>query len=381
MQFDLSAQQAAAKKEATEVAGTYFSELSPEEDASSHFNKAGWIALSQSDFLRGFIPTEYGGRGWDTLTKAVALEAFGYKCADNGLALGFSSLVCTILPPLFTFGSEDQIARYLPKIIRGELMTADCITEPQAGSDAMAMETTAEANDSGFILNGEKVYIGLAPIADLLLVYAKTDPDAGAWGLSAFLVDCPSDGIHKSDNREKLGLRTLPMGDVRFDRCQVPAEARLGGEGSGLSLFNESMEWERALILATQVGVLARQLETCVHFTQSRKQFKKPIAQFQSVSNRIAEMRVRLETCKLHLYKTSWLIDQGKSIAAEAAMTKLCISEAFLASSMDAMRIHGAAGYMSGSQTERDLRDSVGGVLYAGTSDIQRNLIARLSGA
>jgi alkylation response protein AidB-like acyl-CoA dehydrogenase len=280
-----------------------------------------------------------------------------------------------------TFGTEEQIARYLPGFLSGDIIAADCITEPEAGSDAMAMQTSALRSDSGYLLNGEKSYIGFAPHADLLLVYAKTDPNAGAWGLSAFLVDYPSEGIQKSDNLEKLGLRTLPMGDLVFKNCQLSESARLGEEGAGLSLFNESMEWERALILATQVGVLARQLETCVRFSQIRKQFKKPISQFQSVSNRIADMRLRLETCRLHLYKTAWLIEQGKSVAAEAAMTKLTISEAFLASSTDAMRIHGAHGYLSGSPIERNLRDSIGGVLFAGTSDIQRNLIARLSGA
>lgn len=381
MNFDLTPQQAGAKQEALEIGRALFPSLAPKADETSSFDRQGWISLSQSDFLRGFIPQAYGGRGWDTLTKAIALESFGYSCADTGLALGFSALVCTFLPPLFTFGDGEQIAKYLPGILSGSTITADCITEPEAGSDAMAMATHATRTEAGYCLNGEKSYIGFAPLADLLLVYAKTDPNAGAWGLSAFLVECPNPGIQKSENREKLGLRTLPMGDIAFKNCQIPESSRLGEEGAGLSLFNESMEWERALILASQVGLLARQLDACVKYSQARKQFKKPIAQFQSVSNRIAEMRLRLETCRLHLYKTAWLIEQGKSVAAEAAMTKLVISEAFLASSTDAMRIHGALGYLAGSTIERDLRDSVGGILYAGTSDIQRNLIARLTGA
>lgn len=381
MNFDLSPQQEQAKREAQEIGLALFPSLAQNADETSHFDREGWASLSKSDFMRGFIPKENGGRGWDTTTRAIALEAFGYSCADTGLALGFSALVCTFLPPLFTFGCEEQIAKHLPGILDGTTITADCITEPNAGSDAMAMETNATRNESGYNLNGEKCYIGFAPLADLLLVYAKTDPDAGPWGLSAFLVECPNPGIQKSANREKLGLRTLPMGDIVFTDCQIPESSRLGKEGAGLSLFNESMEWERALILASQVGVLARQLEACVKYSQTRKQFKKPIAQFQSVSNRIAEMRLRLETCRLHLYKTAWLIEQGRSVAAEAAMTKLIISEAFLASSTDAMRIHGALGYRAGSAIERDLRDSVGGVLYAGTSDIQRNLIARMTEA
>ncbi|MBC2607979.1 acyl-CoA dehydrogenase family protein [Pelagicoccus albus] len=380
MNFEISPQQKEVREEAIEIGSRLFADLPPRSDSASHFDESGWKKLCDSGFAHGFIPKDHGGRGWDTQTKAIALEAFGFACEDNGLALGFSALVCTILPPLITFGSQEQISKYLPRLLSGETIAADCITEPHAGSDAMAMESFAQRNESGYLLNGEKAYIGFAPVADLLLVYAKTDPNAGPWGLSAFLVDCPNPGIHKSDNIEKLGLRTLPMGDLTFTDCQISESARLGEEGTGLSLFNESMEWERALILASQVGVLARQLEDTVEFSKKRKQFKKPISQFQSVSNRIADMRLRLENCKLHLYRSAWLIDQGKSIAAEAAMTKLTISEAFLASSTDAMRIHGAVGYLSGSATERNLRDSVGGVLYAGTSDIQRNLIARLTG-
>ena len=362
------------------VARERFGEYDAIADRASRFDRDGWNALLESPFAQGFVPVEYGGLGWDALTRAYALEAFGEGCRDNGLSLGFSALVCTILPPLLTFGSDDQINRYLPRLLSGDCIAADCITEAEAGSDAMAMRSKATPNESGYLLEGGKRYIGFAPIADLLLVYAKTDPEAGAWGLSAFLVDSNLPGVRLSENKEKMGLRTLPMGDIDFERCQLPEGARLGGEGAGLSLFNESMEWERAMILATQVGVLKRQLEESVAHARSRQQFGNPISSFQSVSNRIAEQRLRLENCRLHLYRTCWLLDQGQSVAAEAAMTKLSISEALLASSIDSLRNRGAQGYLEGSTIERDLRDAAGGILYAGTSDIQRNLIARMTG-
>jgi alkylation response protein AidB-like acyl-CoA dehydrogenase len=162
--------------------------------------------------------------------------------------------------------------------------------------------------------------------------------------------------------------------------CLVPAANRLGPEGVGAHLFNSAMEWERACILGAHVGAMERQLEECIRYARTRKQFGQPIGKFQSVSNRIAEMKVRLETARLLLYKTAWLKKQGKPAQMEAAMAKLYLSEVFVESSLDAIRIHGGYGYMSEFETERDLRDAIGGTLYSGTSDIQRTIIARYLG-
>jgi len=277
-------------------------------------------------------------------------------------------------------GSEEQKRRYLPRLLSGKCFAADAITEEGAGSDVMAMETIARQSDDGYRINGRKCCIGFAPIADLILLFAKTDPEAGPWGISAFLIESDLTGIQRSDNVEKMGLRTVPMGSLVFHDCRAPKAALLGDEGAGLSLFNESMEWERCFILATQVGAMARQLDECVAYAKQRKQFGRPIGEQQSVSNRIADMRSRLESCRLMLYHCAWLKDRGRSAALQAAMAKLAISESFAASSLDAVRIHGSKGYLTAFQIERDLRDATGGLIYAGTSDIQRNLIARLSG-
>jgi alkylation response protein AidB-like acyl-CoA dehydrogenase len=379
MDFSLSPHQRTVQAEAGAIARSL--PASPASaDVQSVFNREAWMAIAQSGLLHGFLPAAYGGRGWDTQTRVLALEAFGHGCRDNGLCLALSSLVWTIFPPLLAFGSEAQKQRYLPLLCRGDYFAADGVSEAAAGSDAMAMETRAEACPGGYRINGEKRYIGLAPIADLILLFAKTDPNAGPWGLSAFLVESHLPGVTRSGNWEKMGLRTLPMGGIVFQDCIVPADARLGDEGVGMSLFNESMEWERSFILATQVGAMARQLEQCVAYAKQRRQFGKSIGTNQSISNRIANMRLRLETCRLLLYRCAWLKDQGSSAAAEASMTKLNISESFAASSLDAIRIHGAIGYLSEHEIERDLRDATGGLIYAGTSDIQRNLISRMTG-
>ena len=230
------------------------------------------------------------------------------------------------------------------------------------------------------MLNGHKVLIGLGPVAGLSLVFANTNPDVGRWGLSAFLVESSFEGYHASGPSSKMGLRTAPLGELRLDGCIVPEANRLGPEGAGVSIFNHSMDWERAFIFASHVGSMARQLDECVDFASKREVFGQPIGRFQSVSNRIAEMRLRLETSRLLLYKLAWMKEQGQPAMLEAAMAKLHLGEAFAANSLDAIRIHGGRGYLSEFEVERDLRDALGGVIYSGTSDIQRNIIAQVLG-
>lgn len=380
MDFSLTTEQKAIKKESFDLAQSLSQEDLDQRDHTSSFAAKNWKRLFTSSIVKGFIPKSAGGRGWSVFEKVIALESFGYGCRDNGLALALSSLVWTIIPPVFNFGSARQQQDLVASILSGDTLYADGITEAEAGSDAMAMQTTATRVADGYLVNGEKVHIGFAPIASRVLLFAKTDPDAGSWGVSVFLIDLDLPGISRSTNREKCGLRTLPSGAITFRDCHIPTSSLVGDEGAGLAIFNESMEYERGFILASQIGSMARQLDTCIHHSRTRKQFGKPISQFQSVSNRIADMKLRLESSRLHLYRAAWLKDQGEPCSLEASLTKLIISESFFASSSDAIRLHGANGYLSGSDSERDLRDATGGLIYAGTSDIQRNLIARLCG-
>jgi alkylation response protein AidB-like acyl-CoA dehydrogenase len=177
-----------------------------------------------------------------------------------------------------------------------------------------------------------------------------------------------------------MGLRTSPMGELILEDCVVPAESRLGPEGAGPAIFNGSMEWERSCILGSHIGAMERQLEECIRYTRERSQFGQKIGKFQSVANRIADMKVRLETARLLLYQVAWLNQNGKPAIMEAAMAKLYLSECFVSSSLDAIRTYGGYGYMTELEVERDLRDSIGGLIYSGTSDIQRVIIARWLG-
>jgi alkylation response protein AidB-like acyl-CoA dehydrogenase len=293
------------------------------------------------------------------------------------LLFALNAQMWSVQHPLQQFGSAAQQARYLPPLIRGAIIGAHGMSEPDAGSDAYSLRTRAEKCDGGYRLNGSKIFVTSAPVADLALIFATTDPAKGRWGISAFLVETGTPGFQVGRNIAKMGLRTSPMGELIFTDCYLPEANRLGPEGVGAHIFNSSMEWERSCILATQIGAMEHQVEATVRYARERRQFDQPIGKFQAVAHRVAEMKVRLETARLLLYKVAWRKQQNQPAHLEAALAKLYLSEAFVQSSMDALRIHGGYGYMSEFGVERDLRDAIGGTIYSGTSDIQRNIIAR----
>jgi alkylation response protein AidB-like acyl-CoA dehydrogenase len=212
------------------------------------------------------------------------------------------------------------------------------------------------------------------------LVFATVDKSKGFSGITAFLVETGTPGFSVGRPLEKMGLRTSPMAELVMEDCYIPEENRLGREGAGSSIFNDSMEWERSCILGSHIGAMERQLETCIRYARERRQFNQPIGKFQSVSNRIADMKLRLETARLLLYKVAWLKKMGKPAIMEAALAKLYLSESFVQSGLDAIRTLGGYGYMAEFEVERDLRDAIGGTIYSGTSDVQRVIIARFLG-
>lgn len=351
-----------------------------ERDRRGEFSLKNWRKCAQFGIPGLSIPEEYGGSNADILSTMLAMEGLGYGCRDNGLIFAINAQMWSVQHPILSFGTQEQKEKYLPGLCSGDLIGGQGMTEPDSGSDAYSLRTRAERSNSGYVLNGTKMMVTNAPVADLVVVYATVDPDQGASGITAFLVEKGTPGFTISRDIEKMGLRTSPMGELIFQDCYIPEENRLGAEGAGASIFNSSMEWERSSILASHVGAMEHQLETCVRYARERKQFQQPIGKFQSVANRIAEMKVRLETARLILYKVAWLKKMGKPTNMEAAIAKLYLSECFVASSLDAIRIHGGYGYMTEFEVERNLRDSIGGTLYSGTSDIQRVIIARWLG-
>ncbi len=370
------------KKQVTQFANTALNEGAVERDASQEFPNDLWKKCAAFGIQGLALPKAYGGtlEEVDFMRAMLAMEGFGYGCPDNGLAFGLNAQMWTVQTPILHFGNEAQKEKFLPAMASGEMIGAHALTEPNAGSDVFSMEMSAEKVENGYLLNGKKCLITFAPICGFVLVLAKSNPKLGKWGVSAFLVEKNTPGFHQSERKDKMGMRCIPIGDLEFEDCLVPTENLLGSEGLGFSILNHSLEYDRCCILASQLGTMERQLEEAVAFAKKRIQFDQAIGKFQSVSNRIADMKLRLETSRLLLYKTAWIKQHGDSAMMEAALLKLHMSESFITSSLDTMRTFGGKSYLSDNGVERNLRDAIGGVLYAGTSDIQRSIIAKLLG-
>ncbi len=323
------------------------------------------------------VPETYGGQGKDLQATIAAMEGLGYACADSGLIFAINASMWTNTIPILRYGTEAQKQRWLPLLCDGSLVGANGASEPEAGSDIFSMRATAERQGDQWVLNGRKTWVTSGPVADVYVVYATTDPARGLLGLSAFIVPRETPGFHVVREIYKLGVRTVPMGELALEDCRLPLDALLGREGRGAEVFNCSMEWERGAILAAALGTMRRQLERCIEHARKRTQFGKPIGKFQAVSHRIVEMKVRLETCRPMVYKIGWLKSLGKDATLESAMAKLHVSECFVQNSLDAVRLFGAPGFVNEFGIEKDLRDSVGSLIYSGTNEIQKNIIAQ----
>lgn len=352
-----------------------------EADRTSSFAHADWQRCAQRGIQGVRVPVELGGRGEDLATTLLTLEGLGYGCRDNGLAFAIGSQILSTQETLVRFGTPEQQSQWLPRLVGGDALGAFAMTEPDSGSDAYAMSTTAARRDDGsYVLNGRKAWITLGSRCDMVIVFASTNPQAGRWGLSAFVVPTDVDGVDRLPNREKMGMRTTPFGDISFTDVVVPASALIGREGAGASIFNSVLEVERSFVFATQVGAIERQLHDSIAYARSREQGGHPIGHYQAVSHRIADMKQRHEAARLFLYRAAMAFVTGRDVAMAAALSKLTASETGVAAALDGAMVHGAKGYVSEFEVERDLRDAIGGLVYSGTSDIQRNIVARLLG-
>ncbi|HWT26001.1 MAG TPA: acyl-CoA dehydrogenase family protein [Solirubrobacteraceae bacterium] len=376
MNFDPTPDQAALYKEVLGFARGALRDDVAQLEAAGEFPRAAWDRCAAFGLQGLPIPPEYGGLGADPISIILALEALGYGCEDNGLIFSINAQLWACETPIVRFGTEEQKRRYLPGLADGSLIGAHAMSEPGSGSDAFALRTSAVRRGDAYVLDGGKTFVTNAPVADVFVVFATTDPSRGFAGLCAFLVDRDTPGLSLGRPLGKMGLKTSPMSEVFLDDCEVPADRLLGRPGGGMAVFNSSMEWERGCILASTVGSMQRQLERSIAYARERKQFGKPIGANQAVSHRIADMKVRLEAARMLLYRLGWLMEQQRSSSLDTALTKLFLSESFIASSRDAVSVHGGYGYMTEYGLERELRDAIGSSLYSGTSDIQRNLIA-----
>lgn len=348
-----------------------------EREQSGVFRRDLWKKCAEFGIHGLPIAGEYGGSGTDVLTTMLAMEALGYGCRDNGLVFAIHAHMWSVEIPILKFGTDEQKRRYLPKLCDGSWVGAHGMTEPGSGSDSFSLATQAVRQGDRYLLNGTKTFITNAPEADLFLVFGSVNLKKGMWGVTGFLVERGTKGFSVGKKIGKMGLNSAEMAELILQDCEVPVENVLGREGQGHAIFNHSMGWERSCILASTVGAMERQLEACLQYVKGRHQFGKPIGSFQLTASKIVDMKVRLETSRLLLYRTAWNHDQGASNAVDAAMAKLYISECAVQSALDAIQIHGGYGYCKEFEVERELRDVVAGKLYSGTSEIQRLIIAQ----
>lgn len=366
MEFGWSDEQQRLRSQVVEFARRELGDDVARRDRDAEFSRRAWNACAELGIQGLPMPKQHGGADADPLTFTCAMEALGYACTDNGLLFALGAQICSVQAPLLRFGTEEQQARYLPGLCDGTIVGAHAMTEDRSGSDAFSLATTATRDGNHFVLNGAKRFITAGPVADVVVVFARTKPTGGFSGLSLFLVDRSTPGLHVGPPMAKMGLRTSPLGELALNDCRVHQDQLLGPAGAGFAIFNHSMEWERSHIFACSVGAMQRQLDQVRDCIAARRS---PLART------VGDLALRLHTARLLLYKVAWLRGQGRPAALHASMAKLQVSESFLASSLDALSVLGAAGDPSAGGLERDLRDAVGGCIYSGTSNIQRDII------
>ncbi|MFF2073339.1 acyl-CoA dehydrogenase family protein [Kitasatospora sp. NPDC058162] len=381
MDFELTDGQRALQSATTAFARERLGRDTAGDDREERFPRADWQRCARHGVLGWPVPAEYGGSGLDPLSTMIALEALGYGCRDNGLVFAINNHLWGCAVYLLEHGSEEQKKRFLPAMCSGDLIGAQALSEPEAGSDVLALTTRARREGDRYVLDGEKWFISNGPVADLFVVFARTgDEGAPEDRLSAFLVPADLPGVRTVRQLSKLGLRSTPMGVVAFEGVSVPAANLLGTEGAGYQIFLSSIEWERSFMFAGHVGAMQRLLETSVDHVTSRRQFGRQIGSFQGVAHEIADMRIRLELARLMLYKVGWLKSRGRMALLEATITKIVASEGLARTAMAALEVHGARGYLADWQLERELRDALGGPIYAGANGIHRGVLAELMG-
>ena len=378
MDFEWSSEQLALREACRKFAEREIAPGARLRDArgEKQFDWEAWKKTADFGLLGFPIPREYGGSGVDPLDLCIAMEGFGEGADDWGFASSVGSHMVIGEIPVWEWGTEEQKKRYLPKMCAGEWVGAFALTEPDAGSDAAGIRTRAEKRGDDYVLNGSKTFITNAPVADVILVFATQDRTKGRKGISAFLVEKGFPGL-STTTLEKMGLKASPMGEIFFDDCRVPAQNLLGREGEGFAIAMSTLEWERTAILPAHVGHAERRLKETIAQAKRRVQFGKPIAEFQAVQHRLADMKVWLEMSRLMFYRVAWKKKHGIPALLDASIAKLFFTETNREAALNAFQIHGTYGYMKEHPLERDLRDTLPGTLGSGTSEIQRLIIAR----
>ncbi len=344
-------------------------------DREEYFPRDLFRKMGEHGLLGPTLPTEYDGLGLGYLAQAAILEEIARVSPALALSVGAHSNLCA--DNLARNGTPEQRARFLPPLARGEAVGALGLTEPEAGSDALGLRMRADRNGDGYLLNGSKQFITNGPVADTLLVYAKTAPDRGAKGISAFVVPRETPGFSVARKLDKMGMRGSPTGELAFHDCAVPREALVGGENGGLAVVMGGLNAERAVLAAIPVGIIAECLDRSVAYARERRQFGRPIGEFEMIQEKLANMAIQLEASRLLTYRALTAVEQDRRSARASSAALTFASEASTRVALDAIQVFGGYGYMRDLPLERLARDAKLLEIGAGTSEIRRMIIAR----
>ena len=375
MDFSITDEQKAFRRSVFEWARASVAPGAAERDREGRWDPDVWKSFADFGLAGLPIPEEYGGAGGSVIDCCLANEAIAEGGHDGGfnLSLGAHWVIGSV--PIWLHGTEEQKKRYLPSLCDGTFIGAWASTEPEAGSDSAGLRTTAVRDGSEWVLNGTKIFITNGPIAQVCTVLAKT----GEKSASAFIVDTDNPGFKVGRELDKMGCRSSPTAEIALVDCRVPTDAVLGPEGEALwRIAFECFDWERTVMMASSIGGMQSTLDACVRYAKERKQFGRPIAQFQAIAHKLAEMKVRLEACRNAVYRAAWLKQTGEPHQIEASIAKYLCGEMATQNALDAIQIHGGYGYLRDFPVERALRDAKLGSLGGGTSEIQKLIISRL---
>ena len=375
MRFDLPEEVDAIRETVHRWAQERVRPMAAEIDRTNVFPAELWREMGDLGLLGITVGEEHGGIGLGYLAHAVAVEEIARASASVSLSYGAHSNLC--VNQIRLNGTEDQKARYLPKLVSGEHVGALAMSEAGAGSDVVGMRLRAEKRNDRFVLNGTKYWITNGPDADTLVVYAKTDPDAGSNGITAFLVERAFKGFSTSTHFDKLGMRGSNTAELVFEDCEVPFENVLGEEGRGVAVLMSGLDYERVVLSGIGVGIIAACLDEIVPYLRERRQFGQRIGDFQLMQAKIADMYTAMNTARAYLYETAKACDRGEVTRQDAAACVLYASEVAMTQAHQAVQAMGGAGFMADSAVSRLFRDAKLMEIGAGTSEIRRMLIGR----
>lgn len=373
MNFELSDEQKLVRHTAREFARREIAPIAAQCDRDARFPMEVCAKAREIGLVNMTIPTQFGGSGWGALEQALVTEELAWGCAGITGALGLNAIFGDVF---HVAGTDEQRRRAFGRLLAGEF-GAYAVTEPAAGSDVAAIKTRAIKNGDRYVLNGSKVWISNAPLASMFVVFAKTDPDAGHRGISAFFVDRETPGLTVGPSLGKLGQRAAPAAELFLNDVQVPTSQRLDDEGSGFLIAMKVFDRSRPMIAALAVGLMQRCLEEAVQYARTRQTMGRAIIEHQAIGHKLADMAMRLEAARLLMRQAAWLLDSGGSNTLQAAFAKTFAADNAMWAASEAVQVFGGMGYSTEYPVEKLFRDAKVLQIYEGTSEIQRNIIAR----